>query len=226
MINGYEGIYSVTEDGKVWSYRNNCFLQPKIYGKMKSFGYRLYKNSIGSVISINTLLRVYFPKENPEFKYIRGYEGLYGVAIDGRVFSYTNNKIIKGRKSKTSPYLYVSLYKNSKETKYSIHRLVALTYISNPYKLPEVDHIDRDIYNNNMANLRWVTRKGNLLNTEIQFARNVVSCDLYKNKLFIRRFRSIESASQYANDKFGVSISSIRRYLHSGGCEIKVERLA
>ena len=29
-IKGYEGLYAVTSCGKVWSYRNECFLKPKI----------------------------------------------------------------------------------------------------------------------------------------------------------------------------------------------------
>ena len=30
---GYEGLYAVTSCGKVWSYRNECFLEPKDNGK-------------------------------------------------------------------------------------------------------------------------------------------------------------------------------------------------
>ena len=30
---GYEGLYAVTSCGKVWSYRNECFLKPKTRGR-------------------------------------------------------------------------------------------------------------------------------------------------------------------------------------------------
>ena len=225
-IKGFEGIYSITEDGKVWSHQHECFIKPKVYGKMTSPGYRLYGGSSGSVTTVRTLMRTYFPKENPEFKYIHGYEGQYGVSTDGRVWSYVKGIIISGRRSTTSPYLYVDLYKNNRSIKYSIHRLVATTYIQNPDNLPEVDHIDRDIYNNDVSNLRWTTRKGNLLNTDVQFTRNFRECDLYNKQSFVRHFKSVDSASKYASEQFGASFSGMKRNLHSRGCEIKVERLA
>ena len=218
----FEGIYSITDDGKVWSHRANKFIEPKIYGKMKNPGYRLYKDSIGSVFSIHTLLHINFLEENPEFKYIEGYEGLYGVSTNGRVWSYKKCKVIVAHPSTTSAYLYVNLYKDNHGRKFSVHRLIAQTYIPNPDNLPEVDHIDRNIYNNTVNNLRWTTRKGNLLNTEIGFLRNFKNCQLYYQGKFIDCFKSMKAAARYARDNFGASFSGILRNMHSGDCEIKV----
>lgn len=50
-------------------------------------------------------------------------------------------------------------------SRYSVHRAVAELFIENPDNKPEVDHIDTDKLNNNVSNLRWVTRKENLNNT-------------------------------------------------------------
>jgi HNH endonuclease len=47
------------------------------------------------------------------------------------------------------------------------HQLVALAYIPNPdpERFTEIDHIDRNKFNNHYTNLRWVTRAENSANT-------------------------------------------------------------
>lgn len=49
---------------------------------------------------------------------------------------------------------------------YSVHRIVAETFISNPDNKPTVDHIDRNRKNNTVSNLRWANRHEQNLNTE------------------------------------------------------------
>ena len=48
---------------------------------------------------------------------------------------------------------------------YSVHRLVAETFIDNPDNKPTVDHIDRNKSNNNITNLRWATSREQTENT-------------------------------------------------------------
>lgn len=43
-----------------------------------------------------------------------------------------------------------------------IHRAVATTYLDNPLKLPEVNHIDGNKMNNSVDNLEWCSRNSNL----------------------------------------------------------------
>lgn len=226
-INGYDNRYIIFEDGKVFDNKNNCFLTAKTNNKTNTKTYRLYKKDLngkssGSVNSIHGLLQAYFPKEIEEFKYIKGYEGLYGVSKDGIVYSYTKQSVVCQSATATSPYMYVRLYKNNKCKHCLVHRLVATTYIPNPYNLPEIDHIDRDIFNNNVSNLRWVSRKENLFNTNMKFVRNFRECVLlYKGKT-VGTFKSIAEASRFASENFSVSYSGINRNLKSGECVIKV----
>ena len=68
------------------------------------------------------------------------------------------------------PAVNISLRDNAgnfvKQVKYSVHKLVAETYISNPNSYTEVDHIDRNKQNNKVSNLRWVTRAENMKNSQ------------------------------------------------------------
>jgi hypothetical protein len=97
------------------------------------------------------------------YKYIPGYYGLYSINENGDVFSHYSQKILKPNANHRG-YLMVDLYKNGKVRKGIIHRLVAITFIPNPFNLPEVDHIDTNRKNNNVSNLRWCTRKDNCNN--------------------------------------------------------------
>ncbi len=73
---------------------------------------------------------------------------------------------IKTKKEKTGSAKYPQITFNirGKTKSYFIHRLVALTFISNPNNHLYVDHIDRNPKNFNIKNLRWVDAHTNCLN--------------------------------------------------------------
>ena len=80
----------------------------------------------------------------------------YLIYEDGRVFNKQTNYFKKATKFKQTGYMFVSLYNNTKDKKYLIHRLIAIHYIPNPMNKPQVDHKDRNRLNNDISNLRWV----------------------------------------------------------------------
>ena len=100
---------------------------------------------------------------------IPGYEGLYSVTTDGRVWSearvYINGKVNSGKYLKpdvlATGRLQVTLYSRGKPTRYLVHRLVAMAYLPNPKSLPVVRHLDDNPLNNTPVNLAWGTYQDN-----------------------------------------------------------------
>lgn len=101
---------------------------------------------------------------------INGFEGLYKISTAGRIKSLGNGlstnsetkkeRIIKTNFSKTG-YEKVKLFKNGVRYYFSVHRLVAITFLDNGSNLREVNHKDGNKSNNNVSNLEWVSSSEN-----------------------------------------------------------------
>lgn len=113
------------------------------------------------------------------WKDIEGYEGHYQVSNTGEVRSlpraveyakgYTHRNDgriltkVRHDNGRGHAYYTVSLSKDNKVRQWRIHILVANAFIRNPEHKPQVNHIDGDKFNNNVANLEWVTARENKL---------------------------------------------------------------
>jgi hypothetical protein len=96
-------------------------------------------------------------------KNIKGYGGFYKISPNGAVVSFLGKKprILKYTKDKYG-YRYIVLSGDLKTETLYIHRLVAQTFIPNPLKKLEVNHIDLNKENNHVSNLEWNTRIENM----------------------------------------------------------------
>jgi len=90
---------------------------------------------------------------------INCFEGLYKIYDDGRVFGIKRNKFLKPYIN--NGYYQVDLYKNGKRKFIKIHKLVATHFIGERPIGLDIDHKDRDKLNNNVSNLRYVSRSEN-----------------------------------------------------------------
>lgn len=95
-----------------------------------------------------------------EWRDIVGYEGLYKVSNFGNVYSVRSDKRLKHSKNRGG-YLFVVLCTDGKQKQFKVHRLVAISFLTNPDNKPQVNHIDEDKTNNRLDNLEWVTAKEN-----------------------------------------------------------------
>jgi hypothetical protein len=86
----------------------------------------------------------------------------YGISPCGQVVNRTTGRVLKQVKN-IEGYLSVGLRLNGATKMFRVHRLVALVYIPNPKKLPQVNHKDLDKQNNHKSNLEWVTNRENTI---------------------------------------------------------------
>lgn len=108
-----------------------------------------------------------------EWKDIKDYEGLYQVSNIGRVrsighyqgkwnavYSRENPLILRQEEDKYG-YLAVVLSNEGNHKRFLVHRLVAMTFIDNPFGFPMINHKDQNKQNNCVDNLEWCTAKYN-----------------------------------------------------------------
>lgn len=114
---------------------------------------------------------------------LEGFEDFEGYAIseDGSIYSYRKHVrdsitgrivgsfvseksvLIKGSID-SKGYRYIDIKdKNGKRRCPKVHRLVALAFLENKYKKPQINHIDGVKLNNDISNLEWVTNSENQL---------------------------------------------------------------
>lgn len=106
------------------------------------------------------------------YREIKGFNGIYSVSTKGNV---RNNKT--GRILKTflrNGYERVGLSNKGKRKNYSVHRLVAESFLGNYNAKPNVDHINTVRNDNRAINLRWTTQKENMNNELTKLKRRKI----------------------------------------------------
>lgn len=92
-----------------------------------------------------------------EEKWIEGYEGIYSISPDGKVYSYHSGerKEMKQRYNKHRNRLDIRLVVENFSDTRDVHRLVAEYFIPNPNNSKVVEFKDGNTLNVHKDNLRW-----------------------------------------------------------------------
>lgn len=138
------------------------------------------------------------------WKDVKGYKGIYQISNFGRVKSLARFIIVKNHKRflkekmiKTNidiyGYEYFIMNKNCHKKHCKIHRLVAETFLENPFNYTMINHKDENKQNNNVNNLEWCNAKYNLNygNRSKKYMKPVAMIDLNTNKI-IKIFKSLK----------------------------------
>ena len=145
------------------------------------------------------------------WKDIPGYEGRYMASNLGRIKSmnylaHEGNEQILKQYNTGKNYLHVRLYKDNKSYNFSVHRLIAKTFIDNYSEDLQIDHVDNNRQNNILSNLRLVTQIENMNNPN---SNTIKPCRIYFNTGETKNFLSLTEAANY----IGCSTSFICCYI-------------
>jgi len=137
----------------------------------------------------------------------------YQASKLGEIRNKTNKRNLKAY-VKPSGYCSVTLrHNNGKLMSCQVHRMIAVTFLSNPIDKPTVNHKDHDRGNNALSNLEWYTHQEQIHHQRKRTSsktrqRAIWKCDpLSGEKLCL--FPSIASASAAINNSKSSTCSNI-----------------
>ena len=163
-------------------------------------------------------------------KDIKGFENKYAITEGGKVWNCKTKKWLSLRGSgyagkvlrhkRHYKTIVLGLGKKGRVKYFYIHRLVAITFIPNPQKKREVNHIDGNQENNHISNLEWVTHKENAQHAYLNglTTRGEKNTQTKLTEKQVLEIRSLYVTKQFSHkklgEKYGVTPSNIYMIIH------------
>jgi hypothetical protein len=142
-------------------------------------------------------------KDKHVYRPIPGFKDYY-ACNKGHVYSKKTGNLVRNILNKRKDgYLFINVIPTGgkKGKACSVHRLIAATWLSNPEKLPVVNHKDGNKLNNDVTNLEYISHQGNIKhaydNKLIKPNRKPV-CKLDENGKILEEYESVTQASKIA----------------------------
>jgi hypothetical protein len=141
-----------TEEYRNWALRNPekvAAKQARRYARIRASREAIVSRAVATLLANGFSLIPSYPR--------------YLISRNGEIYSTLFRRIIKMRPGiKPAGYEFVCLRNGNGAVYEMVHRLVAITYIPNPFGFPHVNHLDGDKSNNSDTNLEWCTHAQNM----------------------------------------------------------------
>lgn len=151
----------------------------------------------------------------------------YEVSTSGNVRIKKSQKCMTKHRT-TKGYEQITLWDSGKYLTFTVHRLVATTFLPNPEQKETINHINRVKYDNRVDNLEWATRGENM-----RHAHSTKYVDQYSTTSFIpstndcEQWRYLSTYKCHVSDKGCVKVNGkILRVtkLSSGYCLVTIDQ--
>lgn len=152
------------------------------------------------------------------WKDVYGFEGYFQISNTGKVKSVkreliNSSNIKRVIKEKilspcisTNGYRIVSLNKDKKRIKMSIHRLIATAFIPNPENKPFVNHINGIKTDNRIENLEFVSASENIKHAyNIGLMKPTALGKFGKNNSGSKKVYQFDKSGNFIGEHFGIS---------------------
>lgn len=106
---------------------------------------------------------IFFMETTEIWKDIPGYEGYYQASNLGRIKSFYKNGKILNPSINMHGYKQIVLINHNGRKTWTIHRIIAKTFIPNIYNKPFINHINGIKTDNNINNIEWCTASENII---------------------------------------------------------------
>lgn len=154
------------------------------------------------------------------YKTIEDYPN-YQISNLGNVKNTKADTILKPYNTK-SGYLHIDLFNENGRKTFTVHRLVASTFLDNPNNHPIINHINENKTDNRVENLEWCDSKYNINYGTTQIRRvekkKIRILQYTKEGKYVNEWDSIKTASQSLNiSKSLISECCSGKYKTAGG---------